>query len=55
MKIGWKRVLTGLRVALNVAIDLNDAHVIKVKGLDKVKTIKDVVEKNVPKKKPPVT
>lgn len=47
LKIPWKRVVTALRIALNVAIDLNDAHVIKVKELEKVKTIRDVVEKDV--------
>lgn len=49
MKIPWKRILKGLRIALNVAIDLNDAGAIRVKELGKVKTIRDVVEKNVPK------
>lgn len=47
MKWNWKAIGRGLKVALNIAIDLNDAKVIKVKELDKVKQIKDVVEKNV--------
>lgn len=48
MGFPWKRVLKGLKIALNIAIDLNDAKVIRVKELDRVKTIKDVVEKNLP-------
>lgn len=44
MKIGWKKIGVGLRVALGVAIKLNDAHVIKVKELDTVKTVKEIVE-----------
>lgn len=50
MGFPWKRIGRGLKVALNIAIDLNDAGVIKVKELGKVKTVKDVVEKNVTKK-----
>lgn len=49
MGFPWKRILKGAKIALNIAINLNDAGAIKVKELDKVKTIKDVVEKHVPK------
>jgi hypothetical protein len=51
MKWNWRKVATGLKIAAaaNIAIDLNDAHVIKIKGIDKAKTIKDVLEKNAPK------
>jgi hypothetical protein len=49
MKWNWRKVATGLKIAANIAIDLNDAHVIKIKGIEKAKTIKDVLEKNVPK------
>lgn len=48
MGFPWKRVGKALKIALNIAIDLNDAKVIKVKELDKVKTIKEIVEKNTP-------
>lgn len=48
MKWNWKKIGTGLKVALNIAIDLNDHQLIKVKELDKVKQIKEVVEKNLP-------
>lgn len=47
MKIPWKRIGTGLKIVLGVAIKLNDAHVIDVKELGKVKTIKDVIESEV--------
>jgi hypothetical protein len=33
-----------LKIAANIAIDLNDAHVIKIKGIEKAKTIKDVLD-----------
>jgi hypothetical protein len=44
MKVPWKRIVTGLKVALNIALKLNDVGVIRVKELDRVKTIKDVIE-----------
>jgi len=54
MKFSWKGLGRGLKVALDVAIDLNDAHVIKVKELDKVKTVRDIVQKGVrPPSQPP--
>lgn len=49
MGFPWKRIAKGLKIALDIAIDLNDAGAIKVKELGKVKQIKDVVEKHVPK------
>ena len=52
MSISWKKIGIGLKVALGVAIKLNDAGVIKVKELGKVKTIKDVIEGEVGAAKP---
>lgn len=52
MKIPWKRIGTGLRIALGIAIKLNDAHIINVKELDKVKTVKDIIESEVQAAKP---
>lgn len=52
MKIPWKRVLTGLRIAFGIAVKLNDAHIITVKGLDKVSTVKDIIEAEVAAVKP---
>jgi len=52
MKNWLKKLATGAKVALGVAIDLQSAGVIKVKGLEKAKTVRDVVEKYLPKKKP---
>lgn len=49
MGFPWKRLAKGLKVALDIAIDLNDAKIIKVKELGKVKEIKDVVEKRTKK------
>ncbi len=49
MKWNWRKIGTGLKIALNIAIDLNEAKAINVKELGKVKTIRDVVEKNLPK------
>lgn len=54
MKIPWKKIGIGIKVALGIAIKLNDAHVINVKELDKVKTIKDVIESEVAAAKPKV-
>lgn len=55
MGFPWKRIGTGLKVALNIAIALNDAHVIQVKELGAVKTIKDVIETRGRKPRPVVT
>lgn len=52
MKIAWKRIGSALKIALNIAIDLNAAGAIKVKELDRVKTIRDVIEKDIPKPRP---
>lgn len=52
MNIPWKKIGIGIKVALGIAIKLNDAHVINVKELDKVKTIKDVIESEVQAAKP---
>lgn len=49
MSIPWRRIWSGVRVILNIAIDLNDLHIIKVKELDTIKVIKDSIEKHVPK------
>lgn len=43
----WKKIGIGLKVALGIAIKLNDAHVISVKELDTVKTVKEIVESEV--------
>lgn len=48
MRIAWKKVGIGLKVALGIAIKLNDAKIIKVKELDTVKTIKEIVESELP-------
>jgi hypothetical protein len=47
MKWNWKKIATGAKIALNIAIKAEEAHLIKVKGLDKVKTIKDVIDSEV--------
>lgn len=52
MKWNWRKIGTGLRVALGIAIKLNDAHIIKVKELDTVKTVKEIIEKEVKDAKP---
>ena len=48
MSIPWRRIWSGVRVVLNIAIDLNDLQIIKVKELGTIKAIKNSVEKNVP-------
>lgn len=53
MKIAWKKIGIGIKVALGIAIKLNDAGIIKVKELDTVKTIREIVESEVPKPKSP--
>jgi len=52
VKIAWKKIGIGLKVALGIAIKLNDAHVIHVKELDKVKTVKEIIEGEVQAAKP---
>lgn len=52
MRWNWKKIGIGLRVALGIAIKLNDAKIIKVKELDKVKTIKEIVEGEIQSSKP---
>ena len=49
MSIPWRRIWSGVRVVLNIAIDLNDLQIIKVKELGTIKVIKDSVEKHLPK------
>lgn len=44
MGFPWKKIGVGLKIALGIAIKLNDAHVIQVKELDKARSIKDIVE-----------
>lgn len=50
MKWNWKKVATGLKIALNIAVSLEQAKVIKVKHLGTVKTVADAVEAGLPKK-----
>lgn len=52
MGFPWKKIGIGLKVALGIAIKLNDAHVIRVKELDKIKTVKEIVEGEVATMKP---
>lgn len=52
MKWNWRKIGTALKIALNIAIDLNDAKVIKVKELGKIKQVKDIIEKDLPAAKP---
>lgn len=52
MKLNWKKIGIGIKVALGIAIRLNDAHIIHVKELDKVKTVKDIIETEVQAAKP---
>lgn len=52
MKWNWKKIGIGIKIALGIAIRLNDAKIIKVKELDKVKTIKDIVEGEIDSAKP---
>lgn len=52
MGLPWKKIGIGLKVALGIAIKLNDAHIIKVKELDKVKTVKEIVEGEITAAKP---
>lgn len=44
MRVPWRKVWVGLKIAFGVAIKLNDAGVIKVKELGTVKTVKDAIE-----------
>lgn len=52
MGLPWKRIGIGLKVVLGVAIKLNDAHVIQVKGLKTAKTVKEIVEGEISAAKP---
>jgi len=52
MKVSWKKIGVGLKIALGIAIKLNDAHVIRVKELDRVKTVKEIVEGEISAAKP---
>jgi hypothetical protein len=52
VKIPWKRIGTGLKIALNIAIKLDAAHVINVKELGTVKTVKEIIESEVSAAKP---
>lgn len=44
MKWSWRKVGIGLKVALGIAIKLNDAKIIKVKELDTIKTVQEIVD-----------
>ena len=48
----WRKVWVGLKIALGVAIKLNDAGVIRVKELGKVKPIKDAIESEIEAQRP---
>ena len=48
----WKKLAIGAKVGLGIAIKLNDAGLIKVKELEKVKTVKEIVEGEVATIKP---
>lgn len=52
MRINWRKIGIGCKIALGIAIKLNDAHIIHVKELETVKTIKDVIESEVAAAKP---
>lgn len=54
MKWNWRKIGTGLKVILNIAVDLNEAKLIKVKELDKVKQVKDIIEKDLPQPQKPL-
>lgn len=45
----WKTLAVGAKVGLGIAIKLNDTHLVKIKGMDKVKTVKEIVEAELPK------
>lgn len=47
----WKKLAVGVKVGLGIAIKLNDSHLVKIKGMDTVKTVKEIVESEVPKAK----
>lgn len=50
--MNWRKIGTGIKIAMGVAIELNDAHIIDVKELDKVKTVKEIIESGAEKAKP---
>lgn len=50
----WKKLGVGAKIALGVAIKLNDAKIIKVKELDTVKTVKEIVEGEVQSARPKI-
>lgn len=50
MTWNWRKVATGLKIALNIAVSLEQAKVIKVKHLGEVKSVADAIEANLPKK-----
>lgn len=52
MTWNWRKIGTGLKIALNIAVSLDQAKVIKVKHLGKVKSVADAIEASVPKKQP---
>lgn len=52
MKWNWRKIGTGIKIALGIAIKLNDAHVIRVKELDRVKTVKEIIEGEIAAAKP---
>lgn len=52
MRIAWRKIGIGLKIALGIAIKLNDAHIIQVKELDRIKTVKEIVEGEVAAARP---
>lgn len=50
MKWNWKKIATGLKIALNVAVSLEAAKVIKVKHLGEVKSVADAIAASLPKR-----
>lgn len=52
MKVPWKRIWTGLKIVVGVAIKLNDAKVIRVKELDKATPIIEAIQKERERQKP---
>lgn len=52
MRWNWKKIGIGLKVALGIAVKLNEAGVIKVKELGTVKTVKEIIESEVAAARP---
>ena len=52
MKINWRKVWVGVKIALGVAIKLNDAKVIRVKELDKATPIIEAIRGAIEAEKP---